>query len=217
MPKTIISVDIKKAPKDQPTPIHNRWHPDIPPVATDALDDHVRRCPEPGLGRDVAASPDLAPRHGVQLPGPARHLERHQLLDGSVLVDAAVEEVRVEVVELCSVSTALVGLVGPEVPRALAVDRDVGLGDLAQVVLRERVAVAVAQAPEVRRLDVRDAVRGPPDLGAPSERNGDQAFQLVEGRRPVVDVRDAVRRSGAGRSCRADARGRGAGRSTQCE
>ena len=34
MPKTIISVDITKGPKDQPTPIHNRWHPDIPPVAT---------------------------------------------------------------------------------------------------------------------------------------------------------------------------------------
>ena len=34
MAKTIISVDIKKPPTDQPQPLHNRWHPDIPPVVT---------------------------------------------------------------------------------------------------------------------------------------------------------------------------------------
>ena len=34
MPKTIISVDLRKAPKDQELPVHNRWHPDIPSVAT---------------------------------------------------------------------------------------------------------------------------------------------------------------------------------------
>lgn len=33
MPKTIIGIDLKKAPKDQSPPVHNRWHPDIPPVA----------------------------------------------------------------------------------------------------------------------------------------------------------------------------------------
>jgi formamidase len=33
MPKTIISVDPKLAPWEQVTPLHNRWHPDIPPVA----------------------------------------------------------------------------------------------------------------------------------------------------------------------------------------
>jgi len=30
MPKAVITVDLKKAPKDQEFPIHNRWHPDIP-------------------------------------------------------------------------------------------------------------------------------------------------------------------------------------------
>ena len=30
MPKTLISVDVTKSPKDQPTALHNRWHPDIP-------------------------------------------------------------------------------------------------------------------------------------------------------------------------------------------
>ena len=34
MVKTIISVDPKKAPWEQATPLHNRWHPDIPPIAT---------------------------------------------------------------------------------------------------------------------------------------------------------------------------------------
>ena len=34
MAKTIISVDIKKPPTEQPQPLHNRWHPDIPPVVT---------------------------------------------------------------------------------------------------------------------------------------------------------------------------------------
>ena len=34
MVKTLISVDVKKLPWEQETPLHNRWHPDIPPVAT---------------------------------------------------------------------------------------------------------------------------------------------------------------------------------------
>ena len=34
MARTIISVDIMKKPTEQPQPQHNRWHPDIPPVAT---------------------------------------------------------------------------------------------------------------------------------------------------------------------------------------
>lgn len=33
MPKKLISVDPKVAPWEQETPLHNRWHPDIPPVA----------------------------------------------------------------------------------------------------------------------------------------------------------------------------------------
>lgn len=33
MPKTIISVDVSKKPSEQPQPMHNRWHPDIPAVA----------------------------------------------------------------------------------------------------------------------------------------------------------------------------------------
>lgn len=32
MPRTIINVDLTKPPHEQPTPLHNRWHPDIPPV-----------------------------------------------------------------------------------------------------------------------------------------------------------------------------------------
>ncbi len=34
MARTVISVDIKKPPTEQPSPLHNRWHPDIPPVVT---------------------------------------------------------------------------------------------------------------------------------------------------------------------------------------
>lgn len=34
MPKTLISVDPKKRPWEQEIPLHNRWHPDIPPVAS---------------------------------------------------------------------------------------------------------------------------------------------------------------------------------------
>ncbi|MEX0849667.1 MAG: formamidase [Candidatus Dependentiae bacterium] len=33
MLKKIISVNVNKSPLDQPTPLHNRWHPDIPAVA----------------------------------------------------------------------------------------------------------------------------------------------------------------------------------------
>jgi len=34
MPKTILAVDVKKCPWEQSPPLHNRWHPDIPPTAT---------------------------------------------------------------------------------------------------------------------------------------------------------------------------------------
>ena len=45
MPKTIISVDINKGPTEQTTPIHNRWHPDIPPVVTvKPGDDFIVEC-----------------------------------------------------------------------------------------------------------------------------------------------------------------------------
>jgi len=45
MPQTIISVDIGKGPREQTTPIHNRWHPDIPPVATvKPGDDFIVEC-----------------------------------------------------------------------------------------------------------------------------------------------------------------------------
>lgn len=33
MPETIIRVDLKQPIENQPTPVHNRWHPSIPPVA----------------------------------------------------------------------------------------------------------------------------------------------------------------------------------------
>ncbi len=34
MAKTLISVDLTKSPAQQPTPLHNRWHPDIPAVVS---------------------------------------------------------------------------------------------------------------------------------------------------------------------------------------
>jgi formamidase len=34
MPKTLINVDVARSPKEQPVPVHNRWHPDIPAVVS---------------------------------------------------------------------------------------------------------------------------------------------------------------------------------------
>ena len=34
MPEVLIPVDVRKSPKKQPVPLHNRWHPDIPAVKT---------------------------------------------------------------------------------------------------------------------------------------------------------------------------------------
>ena len=42
MPKPVITIDLKKAPKDQKFPIHNRWHPDIPFNATVSPGDDFR-------------------------------------------------------------------------------------------------------------------------------------------------------------------------------
>lgn len=32
MPRTIIRVNVRESPREQPVPLHNRWHPRIPPV-----------------------------------------------------------------------------------------------------------------------------------------------------------------------------------------
>jgi len=34
MSKLLIPIDLTKSPKDQVLPLHNRWHPDSPPVVT---------------------------------------------------------------------------------------------------------------------------------------------------------------------------------------
>ncbi|KAL3813671.1 hypothetical protein ACJIZ3_014939 [Penstemon smallii] len=31
--KVVVPIDVKKKPTQQELPLHNRWHPDIPPVA----------------------------------------------------------------------------------------------------------------------------------------------------------------------------------------
>ncbi|RKO87798.1 Acetamidase/Formamidase, partial [Blyttiomyces helicus] len=32
--RTVVAVDLKRPANDQPVPLHNRWHPDVPSVAT---------------------------------------------------------------------------------------------------------------------------------------------------------------------------------------
>jgi formamidase len=32
-PRLVVPIDVKKQPWEQRVPLHNRWHPDIPPVA----------------------------------------------------------------------------------------------------------------------------------------------------------------------------------------
>ncbi|PON66742.1 Acetamidase/Formamidase [Parasponia andersonii] len=32
-PRLVVPIDVKKKPREQKVPLHNRWHPDIPPVA----------------------------------------------------------------------------------------------------------------------------------------------------------------------------------------
>lgn len=32
-PRLVVQVDLKKKPSEQNLPLHNRWHPEIPPVA----------------------------------------------------------------------------------------------------------------------------------------------------------------------------------------
>ena len=31
--RLVVPIDLKKKPREQKLPLHNRWHPDIPPVA----------------------------------------------------------------------------------------------------------------------------------------------------------------------------------------
>ena len=32
-PRLVVPIDVKKKPREQEVPLHNRWHPAIPPVA----------------------------------------------------------------------------------------------------------------------------------------------------------------------------------------
>lgn len=32
-PRLVVPIDVNKKPREQKVPLHNRWHPDIPPVA----------------------------------------------------------------------------------------------------------------------------------------------------------------------------------------
>ena len=107
----------------------------------------------------VAAHALLHLRHRA-----VRRRLREQVLDRVVVDDLLVEEVRVQVVRGEPVAALLVAAVGAEPARPLGADGHVVLGDRADVVLRERVAVAVADARVRLRLDVRDAVRGAADL-----------------------------------------------------
>uniref|UniRef100_A0A803PED9 Formamidase n=1 Tax=Cannabis sativa TaxID=3483 RepID=A0A803PED9_CANSA len=41
-PTVMVPIDVKKKPREQKVPLHNRWHPDIPPVAEAAVGDVFR-------------------------------------------------------------------------------------------------------------------------------------------------------------------------------
>ena len=41
-PRLLVPIDVKKKPREQKVPLHNRFHPDIPPVA-EAVVGHVFR------------------------------------------------------------------------------------------------------------------------------------------------------------------------------
>ena len=141
----------------------------------------------PGVGEVAVIAGDVAADDLAHLrPRPLRRRLGQEPLDHVVVDDALEEEVAVEVVRGRRVGAKRPRGVGTEVPRALGVDRHVGVGDLAQVVLGEGVAVAVAQPAPVRGEHVRDAVGGAPDGGV---------------------VRIARRRARAGRSARGEQRG----------
>lgn len=41
-PRLVVPIDVKKKPWEQKLPLHNRWHPDIPPVAEVTVGDVFR-------------------------------------------------------------------------------------------------------------------------------------------------------------------------------
>ncbi|KAI3519380.1 hypothetical protein L1887_08437 [Cichorium endivia] len=42
MSRLVITIDVTKKPRQQKLPLHNRWHPDIPPVAEVAVGEVFR-------------------------------------------------------------------------------------------------------------------------------------------------------------------------------
>ena len=41
-PRLIVPIDLKKKPWEQKLPLHNRWHPQIPPVAEVMAGEYIR-------------------------------------------------------------------------------------------------------------------------------------------------------------------------------
>ena len=108
---------------------------------------------------DVTAHPGAQRGRDGSRPGP----DGEQLVDGVHLSHGRPEDVAVEVGDRDAVAPHLVRRGRAEPPRSLTLDAHVVRGHDAQVVLGERVAVAVADAAEVLAHDVRDAVLGPGD------------------------------------------------------
>ena len=138
---------------------------------------------------DVAPDQLLHPRHWA-----LGRWRGHQVLDDAGPVDALVEEVGLEVVVDAAVAREGPRAVGPEVARALSGHRDVGVGDRADVVLRERVREPEAEPPEAVGRDVGDAIGRAPDRRS-------EALRLALPCRAGLDsiparVRDRLLRSG---------------------
>ena len=106
----------------------------------------VGKAVDTDVGEVVVVAGDVAADHLLQLgQRPLRGRAGHQVLDQSRVVDLGVEEVGVEVVDDGTVAGELPRGVGAEVARALAGNRDVAVGDRAEVVGGEGVGVAEAR------------------------------------------------------------------------
>ena len=109
--------------------------------------------------------------------------------------DLLVEQVGVEVVRLGAAAPREVGAIRAEVLRSLRFDRDVVVGDRADVVLRERESVPEAEVGPAVREDVRDPAGRVADLGGELARG-----RAVWPRRPPVGSEISVSRPGPANS-----------------
>lgn len=85
-PFPLISVDVRKGPLEQEKPLHNRWHPDIPPVDEVREDDLFRVETVDWTGGQIKDDDCADDVKNVDLTRVGARMRKQSILRGTLLI-----------------------------------------------------------------------------------------------------------------------------------